>query len=112
MHTIYYCALLVLVLDTEEQTAVTDFELRVYRNCPKNLAVPPDVMAVHVLEYPPYLEASVDGLEAISCTGLHPLVFHRITWVVRALDLVGSADIAVIGLDLLTGGVNPAVLSR
>ena len=39
---------------------------------------------------------------AISCAGLHPLIFLWIARVVRALYLVGGADIAVIGLDSLT----------
>ena len=59
-------------------------------------------MAVHLLEYPSRLEASVDCLMAIPCVGLHPLVFHWVAGIVRALDLVGGANISVVSLDPLT----------
>ena len=65
--------------------------------------MPPYVVAVRVLEYPPRLEASVDCLVVISCTGLHPLNFLWVARVVRALYLVGGTNIAVIGLDSLAG---------
>ena len=94
---------LVLVFNTEEWTTVTDFYLCDYHNHLKNLAVPPYVVAVHVLEYPPCLEVSVDGLVAISCAGLHFLVFYWIARVIRALYLVGGVNsISVISLDSLT----------
>jgi hypothetical protein len=67
----------------------------------KNLAVPSDVVAVRLLEYPPRLEAPVDCLMAIPCAGLHPLVFHLVAGIVRALDLVGGANISVVSLDPL-----------
>jgi len=38
----------------------------------------------------------------IPCAGLHPLVFHRVARIVRALDLVGGANISVVSLDPLT----------
>jgi hypothetical protein len=41
---------LVLVLLNKERTAIPDSELRDYRNHPKHLTVPPDVMGVCVLE--------------------------------------------------------------
>jgi hypothetical protein len=68
----------------------------------KNLAVLSDVMAVRLLEYPPRLEAPVDCLVAIPCAGLHPLVFHLVAGIVRALDIVGGANISVVSLDPLT----------
>jgi hypothetical protein len=64
--------------------------------------MPYDVVAIRVLEYSPCLEASIDGLVAISCARLHPLIFHRVARVVRAIDLVRGTDIAVVDLDLLT----------
>ena len=39
---------------------------------------------------------------AIPCTGLHPFVFHWVAWIVRALDLVGGANISVVSLNPLT----------
>jgi hypothetical protein len=79
-----------------------DGKLRHYQNFLKKLTVPPDIVAVRLLEYSPCLDASVDCLVAIPCTGLHLLVFHRVAWIVRALDLVGSANISVVGLNPLT----------
>jgi len=38
---------------------------------------------------------------AIPCAGLHPLIFHRVARIVRALDLVGGTNVAVVGLDAL-----------
>jgi hypothetical protein len=35
---------------------------------------------------------------AIPCAGLHPLIFHWVARIVRALDLVGGTDVAVVGL--------------
>ncbi len=61
-----------------------------------------DVVAVRLLEYPPRLEAPVDCLMMIPCAGLHPLVFHWIAGIVRALDLVGGANISGVSLDPLT----------
>ena len=39
---------------------------------------------------------------AIPCAGLHPLIFHWVAGIVRALDLVGGANISVVSLDPLT----------
>ena len=64
--------------------------------------MPSDVVAVRLLEYPPCLEAPIDCLVAIPCVGLHPLVFHWVAGIVRALDLVGGANISVVSLDTLT----------
>jgi hypothetical protein len=61
-----------------------------------------DVVVVRLLEYPPHLEAPVDCLVAIPCARLHPLIFHWVAGIVRALDLVGSANISVVSLDPLT----------
>ena len=55
-----------------------------------------------MLEYPPFLEESVDCLVGIPCAELHPLVFHRVAWIVWALDLVGGVNISVVSLDPLT----------
>ncbi len=90
------------MLNTEERTAIADGKLRHYCNHPKNLAVSSDVVAVRLLEYPPRLEVPVDCLGAIPCAGLYPLVFHWIAGIVRALDLVGGANISVVSLDPLT----------
>ena len=38
---------------------------------------------------------------AIPRAGLHPLIFHWVARIVRALDLVGGTDVAVVGLDAL-----------
>ena len=59
-------------------------------------------MVVCLLEYPPHLEASIDCLVGIPCAGLHPLVFHRVAWIVWALDLVGGANISIVSLYPLT----------
>ena len=64
--------------------------------------MPSDVVAVRLLEYPPRLEAPVDCLVTIPCAGLHPLVFCWVAGIVRALDLVGGANISVVSLDPLT----------
>ena len=64
--------------------------------------MPSDVVVVRVLEYPPCLEVSNDWLMAIPCAGLHPLIFHWVARIVRALDLVGGANISVVSLDPLT----------
>ncbi len=58
-------------------------------------------MAVGVLEDLPRLEMSVDRLVAVPCAGLHSLVGGGVTQVVWALDLVGGADVAIVGLDAL-----------
>jgi hypothetical protein len=39
---------------------------------------------------------------AIPCVGVHPLIFHRVAQIVRALDLVGGDNISVVSLDPLT----------
>ena len=39
---------------------------------------------------------------AIPCAGLHPLIFHWVARIVRALDLVSGANISVVSLDPLT----------
>jgi hypothetical protein len=39
---------------------------------------------------------------AIPCAGLHPLVFHWVARIVRALDLVGGANISFVSLAALT----------
>jgi hypothetical protein len=62
--------------------------------------MPSDVVAVRLLEYPPRLEAPIDCLVAIPCVGLHPLVFHWVAGIVRALDLVGGANISVVSLEV------------
>ena len=64
--------------------------------------MPSDVVAVRLLEYPPHLEVPVDCLVVIPCVGLHPLVFRWVARIVRALDLVGGANISVVSLDPLT----------
>ena len=64
--------------------------------------MPSDVVAVRLLEYPPRLEAPIDCLVVIPCVGLHPLVFHWVAGIVRALDLVGGANISVVSLYPLT----------
>jgi hypothetical protein len=75
---------LILVLHLEEWTAILDGELCDGCNCPEDLAVLPDVVAVHLLEDPPHLEVPVDGLmtrPARDCiplfmTGLHGFWGH------------------------------------
>ena len=53
-----------------------------------------------MLEYPPRLEAPIDCLVAIPCAGLRPLVFHWGAGIVRALDLVGGANISIVSLEV------------
>ena len=64
--------------------------------------MPSDVVVIRLLEYPPRLEAAVDCLVTIPCAGLYPLIFHRVARIVRALDLVGGANISVVSLYPLT----------
>ena len=94
-------SLLVLVLDLEERLTILDADLRDDRNRSEDFAMARQVMAVGVLEDLPRLETSVDRLVAVPCAGLHSLVGDGVARVVRALDLVGGADVAVVGLDAL-----------
>ena len=94
-------SLLVLVLDLEKRLAILDADLRDDRNCSEDFAMARQVMAVGVLENLPHLETSIDCLVAVPCTGLHSLVGDGVAWVVRALDLVGGANVAIVGLDVL-----------
>jgi hypothetical protein len=92
---------LALVLDFEQWTTVLDGKLSDYHNCPEDLAVPPDVGAVYFLEDPLHLKLPIDCLVARLDAGLHPLILGGVAWVIRALDLVGSTDVAVVGLGAL-----------
>ena len=94
---------LILVVDLEEGAAIFNGELRDHRNRPKHLAVTPDVVAVDLGQDAPGLEASVYRLVTRTDAGLHPLVGGRIAGVVGALDLVGAADVAIVGFDALAG---------
>jgi hypothetical protein len=85
----------------ELRTAVLDGELRDYCNCPEDLAVLPDDVAVYFLEDPPGFKPPADYLVARSDAGLHLLVLDWVARVVRALDLVGGANVAVVGLNAL-----------
>ena len=38
---------------------------------------------------------------AIPSAGLHPLIFRWVARIIRALDLVGGTDVAIVGLDAL-----------
>ena len=64
--------------------------------------MPSDVVVTRLLEYPPRLEATVDCPVVIPCAGLYPLILHRVARIVRALDLVGGANISVVSLYPLT----------
>jgi hypothetical protein len=94
-------SLLVLVLDLEERLTILDADLRDVHNRSEDFAMARQVMAVGVLEDLPRLETSVDRLVAVPCAGLHSLVGDGVARVVRALDLVGGANVAVVGLDML-----------
>ena len=94
-------SLLVLVLDLEERLTILDADLRDDRNRSEDFAMARQVVAVGVLEDLPRLETSVDRLVAVPCAGLHSLVGNGVARVVWALDLVGGADVAVVGLDTL-----------
>jgi hypothetical protein len=93
--------LLVLVLDLEQQTAVLDGKLRDYCNCLVDLAVLPDNLAVYFLEDPPHFKLPIDCLVARLDAGLHPLVLDGVARVVRELSLVGGANVAIVGLNVL-----------
>jgi len=94
--------LLVLVLHLEERLTILDADLCDDRNRSEDFAMARQVMVVGVHEDLPHLETSVDRLVAVPCTGLHSLVGDGVVRVVWALDLVGGADIAIVGLDALT----------
>jgi hypothetical protein len=94
-------SLLVLVLDLDERLTILDADLRDDRNRSEDFVMARHVMAVGVLEDLPRLEMSVDRLVAEPCAGLYSLVGDGVARVVRALDLVGGADVAVVRLDAL-----------
>ena len=93
--------LLVSVIDLEEGASVVDGELRDDRNRPKYFAMTSDVVAIDLRQDAPGLEASVYHLVTRMDTGLHPLVGGMIAGVVWALHLVSTADVAIVGLDML-----------
>ena len=93
--------LLVSVIHLEEGASVVDGELCDDRNCTKDLAVALDVVAVLLSEDAPDLEAPIYGLVARPHPPLHAKIGDRIAGVIGALDLVGAADVAVVGLDAL-----------
>ncbi len=92
---------LVLVLELEQGTVVLYGKLCDYRNCLEVLAMPPDVVAIYLLEDPTCFKPPFDCHLARLDVGLHPLVLDRVAWVVRALDLVGGANVAIVGLNAL-----------
>ena len=61
----------------------------------------PDIVAVGILEDAPGFKPPVYRLVSRSNMRLHPLVGDRVARVIRALDLVGGAHLAVVGLDAL-----------
>jgi len=72
-------------------------------NRPKHLAVTGDVVAVDLGQDAPGLEASVYCLVMRADAGLLPLVGDGVAGVVGALNLVGGADVAIVGFDALAG---------
>ena len=102
----YYTPLfffVVVVVDLDEGAAVFDGELRDDRNRPKHLAVTPDVVVIDTGQNDPGLEASIYCLVTRVDAGLLPLVGDGVAGVVGALDLVGGADVAVVGFNALAG---------
>jgi hypothetical protein len=77
--------------------------LRDDRNRPKHLAVTPDVLAVDLGQDAPGLEAAFYRLVTRADTGLLPLVGDGVIGVVGAFNLVGGADVAVVGFNALAG---------
>ncbi len=63
----------------------------------------PDVVAVDLGQDAPGLEASVYRLVTRADVGLLPLVGDGVTGVVGAFNLVGGANVAVVGFDALAG---------
>ena len=63
----------------------------------------PDVVAVGILEDAPGFKPCVYCLVSRLNTRLHSLVGDGVAWVIRALDLVGGAHVAVVGLTRLPG---------
>ena len=61
----------------------------------------PDVVAVGILEDAPGFKPPIYRLMSRSNTRLHPLIGDGVARVIRALDLVGGAHVAVVGLDAL-----------
>ena len=95
--------MLISVIDLEEGAYVVDGELRDDCNRPEDVAVTGDVVAIFLGEDPPVLEAPIYRLVARADTCLHAEIVDRIAGVVGALDLVGAADVAVVGLNVLAG---------
>ena len=93
--------LVVLVLGLEERLAILDADLRDDCNRSEFFAVVQQVVAVGVLEDLPRFATLVNHLVAISHTRLHSLVGDGVARVVWALDLVGCANVAAVGLDAL-----------
>ncbi len=61
--------------------------------------MPPDVVTVYFLEDPSRFKPPVDCLVARLDAGLPPFVLDGMHGVVQALNLVGGANIAIVGLD-------------
>jgi len=60
-----------------------------------------DVVAECPLEYPPVLEAAVEGLVVQPCRRLHLEILGTIAAIVGALDLVRVPHVAIVGLNAL-----------
>ena len=58
-------------------------------------------MPVHLLKDAPILEAPIKGLVARPGSGLHPKILRGVAVILEALDLVRTANVAVVGLDML-----------
>ncbi len=93
--------LLVAILHLEQGLSIGDGELRDHGTGIKNRTMHGDVVPVHLLEDAPILEAPVKGLVARPGSGLHPEVLGGIAIILGALDLVRTANVAVVGLDAL-----------
>jgi hypothetical protein len=61
----------------------------------------PDVVAVGILEDAPGFKPCVYRLVSRSNMRLHPLIGDGVAWVIRALDFIGGAHVAIVGLNAL-----------
>ena len=60
----------------------------------------PDVVAVGILEDARF-KPCVYRLVSRSYMRLHPLIGDGVAWVIRALDFIGGAHVAIVGLNAL-----------
>ncbi len=87
----------------EEQAAIVDGELHNDHNCPENLAMMCNAMAVQLQKNPPRLEAPFYHLVMRMDTGLLPLIGDEVAGVLRAIYHVGRSTIAIVGFDVYAG---------